>query len=79
MFRKLLNTDELSNKNASREELLVDELKQEKKNIASRNQSIFYEIFIESLLINWVLKNNSDSLFESSMQEKSPSMQPINL
>ena len=56
----------------------MDELKQEKKNIASRNQSIFYKIFIESLLINWVLKNNSDSLFESSMQEKSPSMQPIN-
>ena len=78
MFRKLLNTDELSNKNASREELLVEELKQEKKNIASRNQSNFYEISIESLLLNWVLKRNWDSLFESSMQEKSPSMQPIN-
>ena len=56
----------------------MEELKQEKKNIASRKQSNFYEISIESLLINWVLKRNSDSLFESSMQEKSPSMQPIN-
>ena len=54
----------------------MEELKQEKKNNASRNLSIFYEIFIEPLLINWVLKNNSDSPFESSMQEKSPSMQP---
>ena len=56
----------------------MEELKQEKKNIASRNQSNFYEISIESLLINWVLERNSDSLFESSMQEKSPSMQPLN-
>ena len=56
----------------------MEELKQEKKNIASRNQSNFYEIFIESLMLNWVLKRNWDSLFESSMQEKSPSMQPIN-
>ena len=56
----------------------MEELKQEKKNTASRNQSIFYEIFIESLLINWVLIRNSDSLFGSSMQEKSPSMQRIN-
>ena len=56
----------------------MEELKQEKKNIASRKQSNFYEISIESLLINWVLERNSDSLFESSMQEKSPSMQPIN-
>ena len=56
----------------------MEELKQEKKNIASRNQSNFYEISIESLLKNWVLERNSDSLFESSMQEKSPSMQPIN-
>ena len=56
----------------------MDELKQAKKNIASRNLSIFHEISTESLLINWVLKRNSDSLFESSMQEKSPSMQPIN-
>ena len=57
---------------------MVEELKQEKKNKASRNQLIFYEISIESLLKNWVLKHSSDSLFESSMQEKSPSMQPIN-
>ena len=57
---------------------LLDNIKQAKKNIASRNLSIFYEIIIESLLINWVLKHNSDSFFESSMQEKSPSMQPIN-
>ena len=56
----------------------MEELKQEKKNIASRNLSIFHEISTESLLINWVLKRNSDSPFESSMQEKSPSMQPIN-
>ena len=56
----------------------MEELKQEKKNIASRNLSIFHEISTESLLINWVLKRNSDSTFESSMQEKSPSMQPIN-
>ena len=56
----------------------MEELKQEKKNIASRKQSNFYEISIESLLINWVLERNSDSLFESSMQEKSPSMQPLN-
>ena len=56
----------------------MEELKQEKKNIASRNQSNFYEISIESLLKNWVLERNSDSLFESSMQEKSPSMQPLN-
>ena len=56
----------------------MEELKQEKKNIASRNLSIFHEISTESLLINWVLKRNSDSPFESSMKEKSPSMQPIN-
>ena len=57
---------------------MVEELKQEKKNKASRNQLIFYEISIESLLINWGLKRNSDSPFASSMKEKSPSMQPIN-
>ena len=56
----------------------MEELKQEKKNIASRNQSNFYEISIESLLINWVLERNLDSPFELSMQEKSPFMQPIN-
>ena len=56
----------------------MEELKQEKKYIASRSQSIFYEIAIVFLLINWGLKCNSDSIFESSMQEKSPSMQPIN-
>ena len=56
----------------------MEELKQEKKNIASRNQSNFYEISIESMMINWVLKRNLDSLFELSRQEKSPSMQPIN-
>ena len=43
----------------------MEELKQEKKNIASRNLSILHEISTDYLLKNLVLKRNSDSPFET--------------